>query len=553
MKKTDLKALIKEAFLAEQKNTLLNESAPGFENRQQGEALPTLESIKAAYQAKKLEEAEIEDKKLTYSDFVEMVKADMRAGAANDENASKNQIERVARWKYDDYLKGTSVDDLFEATKEAEIEEAVGELKEALNKDLKSFGVDLKKFMEGKGLKVELKKGSSQPLYDPIGKNPNFAALNLQDDDLHVIVNDSKIDVLEDIIKRYNLKPLQSLKQTGGWADDPKKRAQSEGEIYISSDKPRRRGEAFTLELRRFDPSTIMETNETLEDTKEETEATRELTAAVKDLGDAKEEAGLKEDRFVDAALEDLRTVIDNLAHTSGMDKGEAAEMAVMHIEDMFMGGGEEEDMMEEGTPTVFDDKSMDDLLNIILKYVEDPADAEKELERFDAGGFEAMSDSVQANLDRDEEYKAWYNELHSIKEEDKKDYWADYTDIGMFYLEGSGRGKSLTDDEYEELGEKIVKQLYAGDVGKAYDNIVRGRKRGSTTDIKEEEALNEYSDSYVADMMKGKTEEEAETAYDFAVDSDNPRLARAIRKYLDKMNETIIANADMIVESFKK
>jgi len=60
-----------------------------------------------------------EDKKLTYSDFVDMVRADMKAGAASDENASKNQIERVARWKYDDYLKGTSVDDLFEATKGA--------------------------------------------------------------------------------------------------------------------------------------------------------------------------------------------------------------------------------------------------------------------------------------------------------------------------------------------------------------------------------------------------------------------------------------------------
>jgi len=54
-----------------------------------------------------------EDKKLTYSDFVDMVRADMRAGAANDENTSENQIERVARWKYDDYLKGTSIDDLF--------------------------------------------------------------------------------------------------------------------------------------------------------------------------------------------------------------------------------------------------------------------------------------------------------------------------------------------------------------------------------------------------------------------------------------------------------
>ena len=301
MKKNELKALIKEAFLTEKKNTLLNESAPGFDNRKQGEPLPTLESIKAAYQAKKLEEK--------------------------------------------------------------------------------------------------------------------------------------------------------------------------------------------------------------AEDTKEETEATKELTAAVKDLGDAKKEAGLKEDRFVDSSLEDLRQVVRNLAHTTGMGIEEAAEMAMMHIEDMFM-GGEEEDMMQEGTPTVFDDKSMDDLLNIILKYVEDPADAEKELERFDSGGFEAMSDSVQANLDRDEEYKAWYNKLHSVEEDAtplKKDYWADHTDIGMFYVEGSEEEKSLTDNEFEELGKKIVKQLYAGDVKKAYDDIVRGEKRGSHTDVNEE-----------------------------------------------TINESVIAEADMIIESFR-
>jgi len=52
-------------------------------------------------------------KKLTYSDFVDMVRADMRAGAASDEYASKKQIERVARWLYNDYLKGVDVEDLF--------------------------------------------------------------------------------------------------------------------------------------------------------------------------------------------------------------------------------------------------------------------------------------------------------------------------------------------------------------------------------------------------------------------------------------------------------
>ena len=39
--------------------SLLNESSPGFENRQVGDALPTLDSVRTAYQAKKaLEEGE---------------------------------------------------------------------------------------------------------------------------------------------------------------------------------------------------------------------------------------------------------------------------------------------------------------------------------------------------------------------------------------------------------------------------------------------------------------------------------------------------------------
>ena len=288
------------------------------------------------------------------------------------------------------------------------------------------------------------------------------------------------------------------------------------------------------------------------------------------------------------------------------MGKEEAAEMAMMHIEDMFIGGEEEEDMMQEGTPTVFDDKSMDDLLNIILKYVEDPADAEKELERFDAGGFEAMSDSVQANLDRDEEYKAWYNKLHSIKEEDKKDHWADYTDIGMFYLEGSGKEKSLTDNEYEELGKKVVKQLYNGDVGKAYDNIVRGRKRGTATDLAEgaskedqlkiAQAAFEKAEmngdikgqelaSAAIDLINGNVNEEesirkmialnsigmmydkdskvlhpmkkdgtADLDVDVHVDDlDDEVHAKISDEDEAKLNESVIAEADMIVESFRK
>ena len=41
----DLKKFVSE-------KTLLNESTPGYDTRKQGEALPTLESVKAAYEAK---------------------------------------------------------------------------------------------------------------------------------------------------------------------------------------------------------------------------------------------------------------------------------------------------------------------------------------------------------------------------------------------------------------------------------------------------------------------------------------------------------------------
>ena len=52
-------------------------------------------------------------------------------------------------------------------------------------------------------------------------------------------------------------------------------------------------------------------------------------------------------------------------------------------------------------------------------------------------------------------------------------DSYADFQDIGQAYLENMGRPHSLNDDELEYLGKRIVKQLYKGDVAKAYDEIV--------------------------------------------------------------------------------
>ena len=56
-----------------------------------------------------------EDKKLTYNDFVQMTRDDMMAGAAPDEYPSDERVRKYAKALYSRYLKGASVDDLFEA------------------------------------------------------------------------------------------------------------------------------------------------------------------------------------------------------------------------------------------------------------------------------------------------------------------------------------------------------------------------------------------------------------------------------------------------------
>jgi hypothetical protein len=64
----------------------------------------------------------------------------------------------------------------------------------------------------------------------------------------------------------------------------------------------------------------------------------------------------------------------------------------------------------------VMSDEAYDELFDLIGRYVEDPDDVEKELDRYDDGGFDSMSNMVTANLDRDKDYEAW-KKKYGIKE----------------------------------------------------------------------------------------------------------------------------------------
>ena len=82
------------------------------------------------------------------------------------------------------------------------------------------------------------------------------------------------------------------------------------------------------------------------------------------------------------------------------------------------------------------------------------------------------------------------------------EDNWADYQDIGQFYLDGFNKKHSLSDSQLEELGKKIVAQLYKGDIGKAYDAIVNRDKLdipGKPAFVKED--LKEVENIGLADL----------------------------------------------------
>ena len=88
------------------------------------------------------------------------------------------------------------------------------------------------------------------------------------------------------------------------------------------------------------------------------------------------------------------------------------------------------------------------------------------------------LSENTEDEIAKTKELTKAVQDLDSAKKEagieENEDNWADYTDIGQSYLEGFGKEHTLTDNQLEELGKKIVKQLYKGDIGKAYDAIVK-------------------------------------------------------------------------------
>tara|TARA_R110000764_G_scaffold141304_1_gene229450 strand:- start:318 stop:1814 length:1497 start_codon:yes stop_codon:yes gene_type:complete len=120
-------------------------------------------------------------------------------------------------------------------------------------------------------------------------------------------------------------------------------------------------------------------------------------------------------------------------------------------------------------------EKRLDDLLDIILKYVEDPDNAEEELANYRDRGYPGFSDMLKANLDRDLDFQTWVQVGHDRGlEEDKSVNEGSMSDLDALAKESENFKdfikKILSDKEYNgifdvEMGKNKKTLKYLKDV----------------------------------------------------------------------------------------
>ena len=121
-----------------------------------------------------------------------------------------------------------------------------------------------------------------------------------------------------------------------------------------------------------------------------------------------------------------------------------------------------DEKQLTENQPTAFDDESMDALRDIILKYVEDPDAAERLVQQVDDRGLDSLPSDIEAQLERDPEFKAWYHKLHHGSDADT-DYMKrrreedDYYDADQAQKDDEEEYERGYDDDGLPLGEDAL------------------------------------------------------------------------------------------------
>jgi len=131
---------------------------------------------------------------------------------------------------------------------------------EAINSSFEDFAKILAKYLHEKGI-TPVKKDGNWLLRDyypkaieMVGKNEKFASISIQDEyGLFVYVNEQKKELLEGIIKKYNLtsKPTET-KNTDSWESTSIDKLNA-GDLFLETDPISRKGDTLYIEIRKFE------------------------------------------------------------------------------------------------------------------------------------------------------------------------------------------------------------------------------------------------------------------------------------------------------------
>ena len=160
-------------------------------------------------------------------------------------------------------------------------------------------------------------------------------------------------------------------------------------------------------------------------------------------------------------------------------------------------------DILEADAADIQAQQDLNAELELSKQHAADLGDALSEgndSDKFQDDGYvnHTYNDSVIDKYNVPVEPTAVFNEDATPKGED---FTYDYEDIGQFYLEGFGKEHTLSNNQLEKLGRKIVKQLYNGDIGKAYDELKDAGKKG----LAGRDKMREQDDEPKAGDLKGE------------------------------------------------
>lgn len=146
------------------------------------------------------------------------------------------------------------------------------------------------------------------------------------------------------------------------------------------------------------------------------------------------------------------------------------------------------------GSFSMLNENKEESIKNIISEYVKDPDEVESELNKYMSGGLDAVSDSLAANMSRDEDYAT----LEEHFEDDDTEFTAaENPHVGMNYSKSSNFGDAMMDTVEEDA---------TSDVSSWVPNFAGKNIKGWTADYENQSGALSWTNPNFEDVLVSAT-----------------------------------------------